>query len=126
MRLNLKALIFSSAALCATASFAASAARVNVPFNFTAKGQSYSAGTYDVSMNEQQNFVTMASKVDPGNQITWIVSPAELAKSPAVVRFDLQGTGYALKSIQLGNKVTPNLDPHSKLGLSATTSISGQ
>ena len=126
MRHNLKALIFSSAALCATASFAASAARVNVPFNFTAKGQSYSAGTYDLSMNEQRNFVTMASKANPGNQITWIVSPAENAKSPAVIKFDVMGSGYALRSIQLGDKVTPNLDPLSKPGLGATTSISGQ
>ena len=126
MRLTLKALIFSSAAFCATASFAASAARVNVPFNFTAKGQSYAAGTYDLSMDEQRNFVTMASKADPANQITWIVSSAEPAKSPAVVKFDLQGSGYALRSIQVGDKVTPNLDPLSKHGLSATTSISGE
>jgi hypothetical protein len=126
MRLTLKALIFSSAALCATASFAASAARVNVPFNFTAKGQSYSAGTYDISMNDQRNFVTMASKSDPGNQITWIVSPAETAKSAAVIKFDVMGSGYALKSIQLGDKITPNLDPLSKPGLGVTTSISGQ
>jgi hypothetical protein len=126
MRLILKALILSSAAVCATASFAASAARVNVPFNFTAKGQSYPAGTYDVSMNEQQNFVTMASKADPGNQITWIVSPAEIAKSPAVIKFNVVGSDYALRSIQLGDKVTPNLAPQSKPGLSATTSISGQ
>src|ERR1700677_3077590 len=104
MRLTMKALIFSSAALCAAASFAASAARVNVPFNFTAKGQAYPAGTYDVSMNEQRNFVTMASKADPGNQITWIVSPAETAKSPAVIKFDVMGSGYALRSIQLGDK----------------------
>jgi hypothetical protein len=126
MRLTLKALIFSSAALCATASFAASAARVNVPFNFTAKGQSYAAGTYDVSMDEERNFVTMASKADPGNQITWMVSPAETAKSPAVIKFDVMGSGYALKSIQIGDKITPNLDPLSKPGLGATTSISGQ
>src|SRR5271163_3136740 len=126
MRLTLKSLIFSSAALCATASFAASSARVNVPFNFTAKGQSYSAGTYDVSMDEERNFVTMASKADPGNQITWIVSPAVTAKSPAVIKFDVMGSGYALKSIQVGDKITPNLDPHSKPGLGATTSISGQ
>ena len=126
MRLTLKSLIFSSAALCATASFAASAARVNVPFNFTAKGQSYPAGTYDVSMNEQRNFVTMASKADPGNQLTWIVSPAETAKSPAVIKFDVVGSDYALRSIQLGDKVTPNLHPLSKPGLGATTSISGQ
>lgn len=126
MRLTLKTLLFSSAALCATASFAASAARVTVPFNFTAKGQSYPAGTYDVSMSSQQNFVTMASKANPGNSITWIVGPTEFAKSDAVIQFDVMASGYALKSIQLGNKVTPNLDPHSKSGLSATTSISGQ
>ncbi len=126
MRLTLKSLIFSSAALCATASFAASAARVNVPFNFTAKGQSYPAGTYDVSMNEQGNFVTMASKADPGKQITWIVSPADTAKSPAVIKFDRLGSDYALKSIQLGDKITPNLDPHIKPGIGATISISGQ
>jgi hypothetical protein len=126
MRPTLKALIFSSAAFCATASFAASAARVNVPFSFTAKGQSYPAGTYDLSMNEQRNFVTLASNADPGNQITWVVSPAETAKSPAIIKFDRLGSDYALKSIQLGDKITPNLDPHSKPGLSATTSISGQ
>jgi hypothetical protein len=126
MRLTLKSLIFSSAALCATASFAASAARVNVPFNFTAKGQIYSAGTYDVSMNEQRNFVTMASKAEPGNQISWIVSPAEAAKSAAVIKFDRLGADYALRSIQIGDKVTPNLDPQSKPGIGATISISGQ
>jgi hypothetical protein len=126
MRLTLKTLIFSSAVLCATASFAASAARVNVPFNFTAKGESYPAGIYDVSMNEQRNFVTMASKADPANQITWIVGPAEPAKSTAVIKFDLLGSGHALKSIQLGDKVTPSLDPRNKPGLGATISISGQ
>ena len=126
MRLTLKALIFLSAPLCATASFAANASRVNVPFNFTAKGQSYSAGTYDVSIDEERNFVTMASKADPGNQITWIVNPADTAKSPAVIKFDVMGSGYALKSIQIGDKITPNLDRHSKPGLGATTSISGQ
>jgi hypothetical protein len=126
MRLTFKALIFSSAALCATASFASSAARVNVPFNFTAKGLSYPAGTYDVSMDTQSSFVTMANKADPRNQITWIVSPAGTVKSPAVIRFNVVGSDYALRSIQLGDKVTPNLDPHGKPRLGATISISGQ
>jgi hypothetical protein len=126
MQLTLKTLIFSSAAFCATVAFAASAARVNVPFSFSARGQTYPAGTYDVSMSSQQNFVTMASKANPNNSITWIVGPAELAKSPAVIKFDVLGSDYALKSIQLGEKITPNLDPHSKPGLSATNSISGQ
>ena len=126
MRLTLKTLLFSSAALCATASFAASAARVNVPFNFTARGQSYPAGTYDVSMSSQQNFVTMASKANQAIRSAGSSAPPEFAKSDAVILFDVMASGYALKSIQLENKVTPNLDSHSKPGLSATTSISGQ
>ena len=44
----------------------------------------------------------------------------------AVVTFDQTGTDHALKTIQFGDKITPNLDKHPKQGISATTSISGQ
>ena len=126
MRLTLKALLLSSATLCATASFAGTLARVNVPFNFTAKGQSYPAGTYDVSMDSLGSYVTLASKEYPARQITWIVGPAEPAKMAAVIKFDETGSDYALKTVQLGDKITPNLNPHPARGISATTSIGGQ
>ena len=45
---------------------------------------------------------------------------------PAVVKFDQVGTEHELKNIQMGDKITPDLDKHSKQGVSATTSISGQ
>ena len=126
MRLTIKALLLSSAALCATASFAGTLARVNVPFNFTAKGQSYPAGTYDVSIDSRSSFVTLANNADPARQITWIVGPAEPANKTAVIKFDETGRDYALKTIQLGDKITPDLDKHVKPGIGATVSIGGQ
>jgi hypothetical protein len=43
-----------------------------------------------------------------------------------VVTFDQAANGYSLKTVQLGDKITPNLDKTSKPGISATTSIGGQ
>jgi len=126
MRLTVKALLLSSATLCASAAFAANLARVDVPFNFSAKGHSYPAGTYDVSMDSQQTFVTLANNADPAKQITWVVGPAEPANKTAVIKFDEMGSDYALKTIQLGDKITPNLDKHARPGIGATVSIGGQ
>ena len=125
MRTTFKALLLSSATLCATVSFAASLARVDVPFGFTAKGHSYPAGSYDVRMDTQANFVTLASKADAAKQISWIVGPTDPKSTPAVIQFDKVGDDYALKTIQLGDKITPTLDKQGK-GISATMSIGGQ
>ena len=126
MRVALKSLLLSSAALCATGGFAANLARVDVPFSFTAKGHSYPAGMYDLELDGNGSFVTLASRVDLAKQIRWCVGPAEPAYMPAVVTFDQTGTDHALKTIQFGDKITPNLDKHPKQGISATTSIGGQ
>ena len=126
MRVALKSLLLSSAAFCATAAFAADHARVDVPFSFTAKGHSYPAGMYDVELDGDGSFVTLASRVDLAKQIRWCVGPTEPAHMDAVVTFDQTGTDHALKTIQFGDRITPNLDKHPKQGISATTSISGQ
>jgi hypothetical protein len=126
MRIALKSLFLSSAAFCATAAFAANHARVDVPFNFTAKGHSYPAGMYDVALDDNGSFITLASRVDLAKQIRWNVGPAEPAYMPAVVTFDQTGAEHALKTIQFGSRITPNLDKHPKQGISASTSISGQ
>ena len=126
MQINFKAIAFSSIAFCATAAFAANQARVNVPFNFTAEGQSYPAGSYDVSLDANHNVVTMASKTDATKHISWTVGPAESANAPAVIKFDHVGADYDLKTIQLGERVTPVLDKNVQQSVSATTSISGQ
>ncbi len=126
MRFTFKSLVFSSAALCATAAFAANQARVDVPFSFTAKGQSFPAGSYEVALDTNHSIVTMASKAYPAKHLSWTVGPTDAAAMPAVVKFDASGADYTLKSIQVGERVTPNLDTHTKRGISATTSIGGQ
>jgi hypothetical protein len=125
MKFSLKTLI-PSVAFCATAALAANQAKVNVPFDFTAQGHSYPAGSYEVTTDMNHNFVTLASQTDATKHLTWLVGPADARKMPAVVTFDQAGTGYYLKTVQMGNRITPNLDTHSKAGISATTSIGGQ
>ncbi len=124
MQLNLRTLLLTSAALCSTAAFAADHANVNVPFAFTAHGQSFPAGTYSVAMDASHNLVTLSSKADSTKEFSWLVGPAEVAPTPAVIKFDQVGSDYALKTIQLGDRVTSNLDR--KHGVSATTSIGGE
>ncbi len=126
MQINFKAIAFSSFALCATAAFAANQARVDVPFGFTAEGHAYPAGTYDVALDTNRNVVTMASNMDPSQHISWTVGPADAANAPAVIKFDHVGADYDLKTIQIGEHVTPVLDKNIQQSVSATTSISGQ
>ncbi len=126
MHVNLKSLVVSSVVFCATAAFAANQANVNVPFGFTSHGQSYPAGSYEVSLDANHGFVTLASKTDATKHITWNVGPAEAASTPTVVKFDHIGADYELKTIQIGEHVTPVLDKNIQQSVSATTSISGQ
>jgi hypothetical protein len=126
MKFTLKTLAVPTIGLCATAAFAANVARVDVPFSFTAQGQSYPAGQYEVTTDLNRNFVTLASETDSSKHLSWVVGPADIARMPAVVTFDAADTGYYLKTVQMGDKITPNLDAHSKAGISATTSIGGQ
>jgi hypothetical protein len=126
MKFTLKTLVVPAVALCATAAFAANLARVDVPFSFTAQGQSYPAGRYEVTTDTNHNFITLANAADASKHLTWLVGPAEASKMPTVVTFDQASNGYSLKTIQMGSKITPNLDTKSKMGISATTSIGGQ
>jgi hypothetical protein len=125
MRLTLKTLVLSSAALCATAAFA-NQARVDVPFSFTARGQSFPAGPYSVILDSNDQIVTFLSRGEGAKQFSWVVGPAEPANYPVVVKFDRTGTDYTLKSIQMNDHITPILDRNRKGGVAATTSIGGQ
>lgn len=126
MQTSLKSIVVSSVVFCATAAFAANQAKVNVPFGFTAQGQSYPAGSYEVALDANQSVVTMASKADATKHFSWTVGPADAASAPAIVKFDHVGADYDLKTIQIGEHVTPVLDKDIRQSVSATTSISGQ
>ena len=92
MKFTLKTLMLPAVAFCATAAFAANLARVDVPFSFTAQGQSYPAGRYEVTTDVNHNFVTLANENDASKQISWVVGPTEAVNMPAVITFDEAGT----------------------------------
>lgn len=131
MRISLKPLVLASAILCASAAMAADLVTVNVPFTFTAMGQSFPAGHYDIAVTGNRSLVTLRSRTDATKRITWVVGPADARTAPGVVTFDAMGTSYSLKNIQVGTRITPNLDPRTNdprtnRGVSATTSVGNQ
>jgi hypothetical protein len=82
---------------------------VDLPFSFMVRGQSFPAGYYDVVMDTNQNFVTLASETNAARNITMVVGPADPAKAPAVLRFDIIAAEHALRSIHMGVRITADL-----------------
>jgi hypothetical protein len=116
MRLNLRTLVLSSAALCSTAAFAANEVRVNVPFNFVAKNHTYQAGAYKVLIEPEHSVVTLRKVEDPGQSAMWLVGPGDSQGPQLKVRLTFYGTGQnmVLRKIQCGGLTTQNLDQKSK------------
>jgi hypothetical protein len=77
-------------------------------------------------MTGNNSIVTFYNRTDTAKRLTWLVRPADARKAPGVVTFDALGTNYSLKNIQVGSRITPNLDLPANRGVSATTSISNQ
>ncbi len=123
MRLNLRTLVLSSAAvLCSTAAFAANQVKVQVPFDFVVKNQTYKAGEYKVEMERGSYLVTLRKVYDPVQSGTWLVGPADSEENTLKVRltFDTLGSGKVLRTIQFGGLTTQNLDSHSKQEVAPT------
>jgi hypothetical protein len=122
MRLTLRTLVLSSAALCSTAAFAANQVQLNVPFNFMVKNHAYQSGAYKVVIEPGKSLVTMRRINDPVQSMTWLVRPAQDDKNPLKVSltFDKIGPDSVLRTIQFGGLTTPNLDTHPKHKVEAT------
>ena len=122
MRLSLRTLVLSSAALCSTAAFAANEVRVNVPFNFVAKNHTYQAGAYKVLVEPERSLLTLIKVEDPAQSGMWLVGPADSEGRPPKVRltFDSMGQDMVLRTVQCGGLTTPNLDAHPKNKVGAT------
>ncbi|MFT4113989.1 hypothetical protein [Silvibacterium sp.] len=116
MRLSIRTLVLTSAVLSATAAFAADRAVVNVPFNFESHGVSYSAGRYEATMGINNGFITIRNIDAPKQSLTWVAAPADekAISAPMLVKFDDLGTTHELRTIQLGSRITPRLDVHTR------------
>jgi hypothetical protein len=102
--------IVAAAAFTSIPAMAASkgATNVNVPFSFTVHGKTLPAGIYQVRWDGSGDFVTMQSSTAVE---TFLWSPIGSAKADrrVTLRFEPQGQGLALQSIQYGALTTPQL-----------------
>jgi hypothetical protein len=110
MRNLLRTIVLSSVALCATAALADPRARVNLPFDFTVRGQSFPAGSYDVITHDNEHFITLANVTNFAKRITLISWPSDPSRSPAVLSFDVSAGRYSLRTIHMGVRITGDLD----------------
>jgi hypothetical protein len=103
-------LVPAVAAIAALASQTANAERVNVPFNFSAMGKAFPAGTYEVEQGINGGFVTLR-QYDGTQALVSVLEPGvnDPADSRVVLRFDVDGENYVLDTIQLHAKITTHM-----------------
>jgi hypothetical protein len=125
MEFRFRNLVLTSAALCATAAFAAEQKRVEVPFSFVAKNHAYHAGSYAVAVDWTRSMVTLSEIGRPSQPLTWIMLPGDADPNHAKVSltFDVTGTDHTLRTIQYGMFITPNLDAKPKHNVESTTTL---
>jgi hypothetical protein len=129
MRSMIRSLVLTSAALFATAAFAADKAVVNVPFNFDSHGQAFPAGQYQVKVDLNANVITL-SNTTTAQSLSWVAGPADWEAGTAFLRmkFDADGYSHELRSVQIARRITPVLDAPAKRHLAGSyvVTVSGQ
>ena len=108
----IRSAIFATAAICATAAFAADRAVVNIPFNFVSHGKSFPAGRYTASLDANQNVLELSNIKNPRYSAHWTAGPADFNPSneKLTLKFDDLGQSHALRTVQLGPRITSRLD----------------
>ena len=123
MLMSFRNLVLSSAALCATAAFAAEQKTVDVPFSFVAKNHAYEAGSYTVAVDWTRSVVTLSKVGTPSQPLVWIMVPATNQQSKVSLTFDVAGSDHVLRTIRHEGFATPNLDRQPKHKAESTTTI---
>lgn len=86
------------------------AARINLPFDFTAAKQHFPAGYYDVIMDADRSFITLVSEEKVTKRIRLIVAARDGGGPSTLLRFDVCGGEHVLRNIQMDKQVTTSLD----------------
>jgi hypothetical protein len=115
-------------ALCATAAFAIDRASVNMPFSFESHGKVFPASQYDVSLTDDRRMLTLSSRTNPADRVSWMTVSADLSSTdaPLSIKFDRVGRVHELHAIRLGSYMTPVLDKHTVAAKGRTPAQSGQ
>jgi len=117
-----------TAVLCTPAAFAADMASVNMPFSFESHGKLFPPSQYDVIVKEDRGMLTLSSRTNPGDTISWTTVPAEMGPNDTAlsIQFDRVGNMNELHTIRLGKYQTPVLDTHFDPHKSRVPAQSGQ
>ena len=112
MNTIIRSAIFATAAICATAAFAADRAVVDIPFNFVSQGKSFPAGRYAATLDLNHNVLELSNVSDASYSARWIAGPADFNPSDEklTIKFDDLGPDRQLRTMQLGPRITSRLD----------------
>jgi hypothetical protein len=121
-------MIVLTPALCTTAAFGIDRATVDMPFRFESHGKVYPASQYDVSLNDDRRMLTLTSRTNPANSVSWMTVAADLRPTDATmsIQFDRIGNMPELRAIRLGSYMTPVLDAHAVALKNRAPAQSGQ
>jgi hypothetical protein len=130
MRTLIYSVALTAASLCATAAFAATQAKVNIPFNFESQGHVFPAGQYVATLDVNQNVIALHNTNDTAVSGRWAAGPADYNPNDErlIIKFDGLGENHTLRTLQLGPRITSRLDApsrHHDAGSIAAT-VSGQ
>lgn len=128
MRIILRSAVLATATLCATAAFAAEKTVVDIPFNFVSQGQTFPAGQYAATLDQNRNLITLSSTSNTKISATWSAGPADykVGDEKLTLKFDDSGNSHSLRTVQLGPRVTSRLDVpsrHHDAGSIAATAV---
>jgi hypothetical protein len=110
LRHFIRNILLSLVAVCAATAYSQSAARVNLPFDFTVTKEHFLAGDYNIVMDENRGFILLANEKNLSKRIRLIVEAGETNAPTTLLRFDVCGEEHVLRNIQMGTRLTANLD----------------
>ena len=120
--------LFLTPVLCTTAAFATDRVSVDMPFSFKSHGKVFPATQYDVSLTNDRRMLTLTSRTNPADTISWAAFVADRSpKDPELsIKFDRVGNMRELHAVRLGTYTTPILDERSVALKNRVPAQSGQ
>lgn len=82
--------------------FATDRWQVDIPFSFEAKGKSFPAGAYDITVNVEQGFVTVSNYLHPNQRLQWLTKSSDASPQSATLEFGEDGQNFELFAVNAG------------------------
>jgi hypothetical protein len=98
--------------LCTPAAFALDKTSVNMPFSFETHGKVFPASQYDVILGQDHTILTLTSKTNPADTLSFATVPAGMGPNDTVLslQFDRVGNMHELHAVRFAGYKTSVLD----------------